>query len=376
MNRIFIDFERIKNPYCGLGQYSISLGQSLARLKPEELELLYFVPPEAQHYFPGNIKFNSPQLYKKYALNPKGMFLPGNIDLWHITNQDSDYFPFIKSGIKLLTIHDLNFLYQNNKSRIKRRLFKLRKKIDQSHHISTISNFVKNELISMYRVPEERISVIYNGLNIQNIENLTPPAFDTGRFLFTIGQVVEKKNFHTLVEMMAFLPQLNLIISGQNENSYARKIEQLISKHQLQNRVHLTGPVSDSTKHWLYAHCDAFVFPSLAEGFGFPPIEAMRAGKPVVLSRATSLPEVAGIHGYYWDNFEAEHMAQVVEFAIRDYQKKNKQQAAVQHALGFNWDNAASQYLSLYSKLLAEKNMRPLISQPALDLALSANSTF
>lgn len=376
MKQVFIDFERIKNPYCGLGQVSISLGQSLDRLKPDDMDLVYFVPHNAQHYFSKNIIFNSPSPFKKYSLNPKGMFLPGHMDLWHITNQDSDYFPFKNRGTKLLTIHDLNFLHQDNKSRIKRRLYKLKKKIDHCHHISTISNFVKDELISIYRLPEDNISVIYNGVNVHNNNNMTPPSFNTGNFLFTIGQVVEKKNFHTLVEMMNFLPQKHLIIAGQKETSYAKQIEQLISKHQLDNRVHLTGPVSDSTKYWLYAHCDAFVFPSLAEGFGLPPIEAMRAGKPVVLSRATSLPEIAGRHGYYWDNFEAESMARQVEFGIRDYQQNRRQQAAVEHALGFNWENAANQYLSLYSKLLTEKNRNTLVSHPNLELALSPNSMY
>ena len=195
MKHIFIDFERIKNPYCGLGQYSISLGQSLARQKPDDLDFVYFISPSAQHYFSNTIKFNSPRLFKKYYLNPMGMFLPGNIDLWHITNQDSDYFPFNNDGIKLLTIHDLNFLHQDNPSKIRRRIFKLKKKIDNCHYISTISNFVKNELIKIYRLPEERVSVIYNGVSLDDNASLEPLSFDPGKFLFTIGQVVEKKNF-------------------------------------------------------------------------------------------------------------------------------------------------------------------------------------
>lgn len=373
MKRIFIDFERIKNPYCGLGQVSISLGQSLEKLKPDELDLIYFIPREAQKYFCGTIKYNSTRIYKKYAVNPQGRLLPANIDLWHTTNQDSDYFPFKNKGIKLLTIHDLNFLHQDNKSRIKRRLFKLNKKIEHSHHISTISNFVKNELIKIYRLPEDCISVIYNGVNFYTNDNPDPPTFDPGEFLFTIGQVVEKKNFHTLVEMMHYLPGKKLIIAGQKPGAYATRIEQLVTEYKLEDRVHLTGPVSESTKHWFYKHCDAFVFPSLAEGFGLPPIEAMRAGKPVILSSATSLPEIAGSHGYYWDNFEAEYMAHQVEYAIRDYRENQRQQSAVEHALGFNWEKSATQYLDLYFQLLGRNDTSLLQSNPDLELALSVN---
>ena len=143
MKRVFIVFERIKNPYCGLGQFSIALGQHLSLLKHDDLELNYFVPKAQQQYFKNNIQFNTVSPLKKNTLNPGSIFLPNGIDLWHVTHQDSDYFPYHKSGKKLLTIHDLNFLFSNDHSRIKRRVSKLSKKIDSSHHILLFQSLLK-----------------------------------------------------------------------------------------------------------------------------------------------------------------------------------------------------------------------------------------
>ncbi len=76
----------------------------------------------------------------------------------------------------------------------------------------------------------------------------------------------------------------------------------------MQNRVFLTGKVDDIAKQFYLSKCHAFVFPSIREGFGLPPIEAMHFGKPIFLSNKTSLPEIGGEHCYYWDNFDPEYM--------------------------------------------------------------------
>ena len=351
MKRVFIDFERIKNPYCGLGRYSIALGRELALLRPEHLDLTYFLPTDAKAYFPDSINVTPVHVWKKHLFNPFGLTLPSNIDLWHLVNQDTDYFPFSKQGVKLLTIHDLNFLHVGRQVRIENRLQRLKRKIESSHHLTTISNYVRDEIIDVFGIPSKRISVIYNGVEISQ-ETPQKPEFSVDNFLFTISQVVEKKNVHTLVDMMQHLPDKKLIIAGQKDGAYASLVEQRIQRGGLQDRIKLTGPVSEAEKLWLYQHCDAFVFPSLAEGFGLPPIEAMRFGKPVILSRATSLPEIGGEHASYWHDFEPTHMADTVRQAIAAFNQGDRREREIRHALSYNWASSASEDLNLYLKLL------------------------
>ena len=76
----------------------------------------------------------------------------------------------------------------------------------------------------------------------------------------------------------------------------------------LEERIILPGEISDMDKYWLYKNCEAFVFPSMYEGFGLPVIEAMNFGKPVFLSTFSSLPEVGGKYALYWENFDSQLM--------------------------------------------------------------------
>jgi glycosyltransferase involved in cell wall biosynthesis len=112
----------------------------------------------------------------------------------------------------------------------------------------------------------------------------------------------------------------------------------------------MTGQVSDGDRQWLYEQCEAFVFPSLTEGFGFPVLEAMQCGKPVFMSRRTSLPEVGGSLGFYWDSFGAEHMAAVFRAGMAAV--AGMPGLARAHAAEFSWENAARGYLGVYRSVL------------------------
>ena len=106
---------------------------------------------------------------------------------------------------------------------------------------------------------------------------------------------------------------------------------------------------------WLYAHAAAFVFPSRLEGFGIPPLEAMRFHCPVISSSCTSLPEVCGSHVAYFPDFEPRHMASVVKERIDTWSKDSAEaNEAAEYSRGFNYDAYTEAYIRLYLKLLAE----------------------
>ena len=158
--------------------------------------------------------------------------------------------------------------------------------------------------------------------------------------------------------MLEFLPQYNLILSGNNNTHYANnKLQKTIAQLGFENRVVITGKISEIDKQYYMKNCTAFVFPSLREGFGIPPIEAMRFGKPVFLSNNTSLPEVGGEHAFYWDNYSPDYMAQVLENGLNTFYKNKSALSKnyINHAKSFNWDNAAKAYIEVYRKLLFAK---------------------
>ena len=110
--------------------------------------------------------------------------------------------------------------------------------------------------------------------------------------------------------------------------------------------------LSEGQKAWLYARCSGFVFPSLAEGFGLPPIEAMHFGKPVFLARRSCLPEIGGSAADYFDDFDAASMRRVVEHGLASRREPGRAQAIRDHAAQFDWDRAAASYLGLHRRLL------------------------
>ncbi len=96
-----------------------------------------------------------------------------------------------------------------------------------------------------------------------------------------------------------------------------------------------------------------FFFPSLTEGFGLPVIEAMAFGKPVFISKLTSLPEIGGPHAYYFHDFQTDHMIEIIEAGLSDHMKNPAKKSEIEKwANQFSWETAASKYLELYQSLL------------------------
>src|SRR5690606_29202194 len=134
----------------------------------------------------------------------------------------------------------------------------------------------------------------------------------------------------------------------------ANEIRELIRKFNLEEKVHLPGKISEADKQYYYQNCEAFVFPSLREGFGIPPIEAMRFGKPVFLSNNTSLPEIGGEHSFFWDHYDPEYMAKMLKDGMEKF-NNNKQfyeNWYTARAQSFNWKTTAEKYLEVYKSLL------------------------
>jgi glycosyltransferase involved in cell wall biosynthesis len=175
-----------------------------------------------------------------------------------------------------------------------------------------------------------------------------------GPFLLTVGNCLPHKNFHVLLDLIARLPDHRLVIAGKKATPYGEFLAREITSRGLQDRVVLPGEISDADRQWLYEHCEAFFFPSLTEGFGFPVLEAMQCGKPVFLARTTCLPEIAGSHGFYLDAFDADSMIGVYEAGMAVFRADPDFAARVRsHADSYSWAETARGYLRVYESILA-----------------------
>lgn len=341
----------MKYPHTGLYHFCWHLGKNLLQTATPEREICFYTPPNSKGVFGPDACYLEQRSMQKFRLPATR-----KIDVWHNTFQGSMYYPRRRNLKLILTIHDLNFLYDENKTRSKkeRYLEKLKRKIDRADHVVAISDFSLEDVKKYINLDGKPCSVIYNGCNIEIREALQPPAFSPpAPFLFTIGTIIEKKNFHVLPALLAG-NNLFLIIAGITQSAeYKNRIVEEARKQGVINRVIFTGAISENDKQWYLQHCTAFVFPSIAEGFGLPVVEAMHYGKPVLLSTHTSLPEIGGDAAYYFTSFNEHDMQETLAKSLQDFESNNRSQQVIDRSLNFSWKASALQYHRLYDRLLA-----------------------
>ncbi|WP_143309714.1 glycosyltransferase family 4 protein [Chitinophaga vietnamensis] len=347
MSRFLIDCERMKYPNTGLYTYCSELGKAILKQANAGEAVYYYLPSKAGAHFGPKAHYLAQQSWHKIFMPYRQQF-----DVWHTTYQSSDYAPGNRKVKRLLTLHDLNFLYEDNHVHKKDRLLaKVQRTVDQSDHLVVISKYVKDDIMQHLHIGNKPISVIYNGCHVEEFPGFDAPKYrPAGGFLFSIGTVLPKKNFHVLPCLLAN-NAYELVIAGNVNEAYKARILQEAAIYGVQDRVKIIGPVNEKDKYWYLSNCTAFTFPSVAEGFGIPVIEAMHFGKPVFLSDKTSLPEVGGSLAYYFSNFEPADMQEIFRKGLAHYAQYQTAAAIRKHADAFRWDDIAAQYLRIYRSL-------------------------
>lgn len=194
-----------------------------------------------------------------------------------------------------------------------------------SKHIVAISDWVKEDIKMRYHVKEDRITTIYNPIVAD--ETQTVPfailhkkyGVEENEYYYTVSQMIPHKNLGTLLNVMKRIKERGidlpkkLLISGVN--SAARKdVERQIKENGLEKEVILTGFVENAERNTLYRYCRAFLFPSVFEGFGMPPVEAMLFGSVVITTDRSSIPEVTqGKANYVSDPYDADEWIQTMK---------------------------------------------------------------
>ncbi len=354
MKQIFLESHNLKNRYSGFGQFNYHLIKALANEPHDGFKIVL----NAKDVKELKNKFGSTFKYRKYnsLMRHKPFRIKKKYNLWHCLNQNIKIEPFFNIPY-LLTVHDIHFVTEEPAGLKQKLRSQFNEKLKRCHAIVYISDFAKQDTHAHFEVPKIPEYVIYNGNTITDItlpKDYNPALVPQNPYLFSIGDFSERKNFISLVEMLRYLPDYNLVLSGNNQSIYADRLTSLVNKYGLQERVLQTGKIGDLDKQYLLQNCEGFVFPSLREGFGIPPIEAMRFGKPVFLSNNTSLPEIGGEHSFFWDNYEPEYMAKVVTEGMATYNQNKDfyQKWYLERAQGFSWESTAKLYIQVYKSLI------------------------
>ena len=352
MNRIIFDCERMKYENTGLYHYCLNLGIHLKKItRPRQEELIFYSPAETTGLFGPNQhhiiqtdlhKFRMPALKKT--------------KVWHATYQDSYYLPFRNQKIKVvLSVHDLNFLYDPLKSEYKkqRNLRRLQMLINRADVIICVSEYCKKDLLFYCDIKHQPIYVIHNGTNTLTLPELLQQSYlPVKPFIFSLGTILPKKNFHTLLPLVQNQPNLELVIAGRIDDvGYYQSMLDTARKMGIAKKVTIVGPISEKEKSWYFNQCYAFAFPSTAEGFGLPVTEAMSVGKPLFLADKTALPEIGGNVAFYFENFSPGHMTETFNAGMTKYKHLNMKEKIIEKGKAYNWDIAAQEYWKIYRSL-------------------------
>jgi glycosyltransferase involved in cell wall biosynthesis len=354
MSKIILDCDLMRFRDSGLYHYCLNLGTYVKKIldKKQKDRISFYVPSsEKKSFGPDGGCIIEKKWHQKF-------FKPflWDCDIWHAPFQSGRIIiPQNNQRTRvLLTVHDLNCLHEDKPD--KERVDSLRKTqslIDRSHAIVCISHHCKRDVLANLDTKDKPVHVIHNGTHHVNIPPLKPGGYKPVRpFIFTMGYVNRKKNFHTLVPLLKNA-EFELIVAGKlDETDYVNKMRLQARKLGVSERLHILGPVTEEDKAWYLSNCQAFLLPSLAEGFGATVVEAMKFGKPIFLSDLTSLPEIGGDVAFYFKNFEPEHMRHIFNEGIIQYQKNGLGKQIMERGNEFSWEQKAIEYQKLYESML------------------------
>lgn len=379
--RIGLDGLPLAYVKTGVGHYTFELARALAGLDPaSQFEIVYpstspsvNLPLDGDGLpLPGNLQL------ARVPVGPIGRHwwsagLPRYIkrsgfDLFHGTNYDV---PLWRRCATVLTIHDLSLLLhpgthrKRSVSRARRRLPVMMRAADA---IITPTESVRREVCEHFKTSDAKVFAVpeaaracFRPIDFAATEIARRRLGVNNDFLLTVGTIEPRKNLVTLVrafeEVARVLPESNLqlVIAG-GRGWLSGPIFQMMEKSPARDRIVLTDYLHDDDLRALYGSCRAFVYPSLYEGFGLPPLEAMACGAPVIASRIPALAETTGDAALLFDHTSANDLAQKILALVGDENATQKlSKAGLKRASEFSWEQTAQLTLNVYIKALAQK---------------------
>lgn len=353
--------------------YASGIGTYLQNLLPclaEEYKLILIGnPKEIACYHTEEIPTSIPIYSIKEVF--KFPFLVPECDIFWSPHYNVPILP-IKAKKRLVTIHDifhLAFFHTLSwKQKIYARLL-LNAAVRLSDHIITVSEFSKSEIIKYLKVNPEKISVIPNGVNHEQFKIIDDAVIRKNvqeryqlpkKFMLYVGNIKPHKNLLSLIKAFARvkdqLPAVDLVIVGKKEGFITADhalFTFLEQDKSLANRVVFTGYVASEDLPVLYNLADLFVFPSLYEGFGLPPLEAMACGCPLLVSDRASMPEICGENAHYVDPTDINSLSLKIKEIIglkKEHQNKFIK-SGIDMASSYTWEKSLTKHINVINDL-------------------------
>lgn len=361
----------------GLGRYAQKLIEGLEQTDKQNNYLIFLRRDNFDEYQPQSPRFKKMAAdYRWYSLAEQ-LFFPfklyqQKIDLMHFAHFNA---PVLYWRPYVVTIHDLilqrfstvkGTLLGQLKYFLKNLGYKIviRLVARRARKIIAVSRFVKDDIIKSFSVPPEKIEIIYEGAPVlakskelmANSGEILEKYGIKKPYLFYVGNAYPHKNLVRLVEAFKILrsgqyPDLQLVLAGGDDYFYKKLKKENCDSAGVcfGGGVIFAGFVPDEELRNLYANAALYVFPSLCEGFGLPPLEAMACGAPVAASGATCLPEILGGAAYYFDGGNPQDMAAKIKEVLSDEILREKLIAqGFEQIKKYSWQKMAEETRKVY----------------------------
>jgi glycosyltransferase involved in cell wall biosynthesis len=352
----------------GIGRYIENLIINLNEIDSQNEYLLFVLNKEAIN-IPLNSNFKIIEAnFKWHGFEEQLYFLKliksFKLDLYHSPHPNMPYFYNRKF---IITIHDLTMLKEKTGAAstyfypiyfLKWFIFKIMIHFaaKRSFKIITVSNYVKNQIIEEFGINAEKVDVIYNGVtesitrvsSEEEINRVKDKLSIKKPFLFYVGNAYPHKNIDRLIlafELLNKSKQFQLLLGGKEDYFYKRLKKEYIKMED----IIFGGYLTDREVSCLYSSCEAFVYPSISEGFGIQIIEALKVGTKIICSNNTSFPEIAGKFAFYFNPYDIADIKNVVEKSLNSPNNYNNLELN-KHLEKFNWKKSALLHHDIYQK--------------------------
>ena len=270
-----------------------------------------------------------------------------NLNFWQVS----------KNCKTIITVHDLSFKRipwaYSKKMRLWHNIIKPQDKLSKADKIISVSQNTKDDLINLYNIPENKIDVVYPGVTRPTSDVQRPTLKFPQKYILYLGTLEPRKNVEGVIKAFEKLNQsdLHLVIAGQKGWLY-KNIYKKVKSLELKDKIIFLDYVNQDDRFNLYKNTQLFVWPSFYEGFGFPPLEAMSVGYPVITSSNSSLPEVVGKASLLVDPYNVNEISQALSQILSDDQlRQDLINKGYDQVKKYNWEISAEKILKLFESL-------------------------
>ena len=372
--KVCLDLSAAVHGRAGVGRYSQRLTEALSVLGNDEYSIFYNRPEDAQIAPPldrlpriplalGDKPWRARVALAHLIHQPQDRLF-GSPDLFHALDH---LLPHLTRTPSVFTLYDLTYRVQPATHNTLNRLYLtllMPSFLRRAGAVIAISESTRRDALQVYGLDPAQVTVVYGGVDPGFCP--APPAAQAAlrqkytlpeRFILSVGTIEPRKNLTTLLDAYHTLrqsdPDLGLVIAGRRGWRSASFFERLRTLG-LEAVVQLLGPVPDADLPALYSVATVFAYPSLYEGFGLPPLEAMACGTPVVASNTSSLPEVVGDAGLLVESHDVTRLAAYIKMALTDKTLRADLRArGLMQARRFTWEAAARATSQVYQAVLS-----------------------